>query len=169
MSTTPSTLQEAFLQGWREYQDQLVVVVGSLTPEELELRVTPELRSAGEAARHIITARANWFHGVLNEGDEEIAAIDMWEEKDQPTRTSTELVRGLQATWNLILDCTSRWTTQQLGEPIILPWIGEKYPISRAWVLWHVLEHDLHVGGEMTQTLGLSRLDVKLPPPPPDV
>ena len=26
---------------------------------------------------------------------------------------------------------------------------------SRAWVVWHVLEHDLHHGGEVSLTLGV--------------
>jgi uncharacterized damage-inducible protein DinB len=37
-------------------------------------------------------------------------------------------------------------------------WEGKRYEFSRAWVVWHVLEHDLHHGGEISLTLGMHGL-----------
>ena len=34
-------------------------------------------------------------------------------------------------------------------------WDGTPVQLSRAWVVWHVLEHDLHHGGEISLTLGM--------------
>jgi uncharacterized damage-inducible protein DinB len=65
-------------------------------------------------------------------------------------------------------DAISRWTPAELTESIILPWIGPAFPITRSWVIWHVLEHDLHHGGELTETLGLLDPHVPLPPLPPE-
>jgi uncharacterized damage-inducible protein DinB len=171
ISNTSSTIADAILQGWKEYQDQLVIVVRPLTPEQLALRVAPNLRSAGEIAAHLVAGRASWFFEILKEkeGDDELAAIAQWDQGDQPARTADELAHGLEVTWALLQDAISRWTPAELTESIVLPWIGPKYPITRSWVTWHVLEHDLHHGGELTQTLGLSDPNVKLPPPPPDV
>jgi uncharacterized damage-inducible protein DinB len=28
------------------------------------------------------------------------------------------------------------------------------------WVIWHVLEHDMHHGGELAQTLGMHQIPV---------
>jgi uncharacterized damage-inducible protein DinB len=166
-----SPIVDAILQGWKEYQDQLVVVVRPLTPEQLALRVAPSLRSAGEIATHLVAGRASWFFEILKEraGDEELAAFTQWDQGDQPARTADELAHGLEVTWALMQDAISRWTPEELTKLIVLPWIGPKYPITRSWVIWHVLEHDLHHGGELTQTLGLGDSSVKLPPPPPDV
>jgi len=169
MIPTPSPVLDAILQGWKEYQDQLVIVVRPLTPEQLALRVAPNLRSAGEIAAHLIASRADWFFGVLKEGGDEMAAITQWQDPGQPVRTAAEFAHGLEVTWTLMQSAFSRWTPGELTESIVLPWIGPKYPITRSWVLWHVLEHDLHHGGELVQTLGLRDPNVKLPPPPPDV
>jgi uncharacterized damage-inducible protein DinB len=170
-TNTSSPIADAILQGWKEYQDQLVAVVRLLTPEQLALRVAPNLRSAGEIATHLVAGRAAWFFEILKEkeGDDGLAAITRWGQGDQPARMADELAHSLEITWTLIQDALSRWTFVELTETIVLPWIGPKYPITRSWVIWHVLEHDLHHGGELTQTLGLSDPDVKLPPPPPDV
>ena len=169
MPFTSSPLADAFIQGWKDYQQQLVVVLQSLTPEQLTMRVAPNLRSTGEIATHFIGGRAFWLFEVLKEGDDELATIAQWDGPNQPVPTTAELVHGLEVTWNLIEEALSRWTSIQLTDPIILPWIGPKYPITRAFVLWHLLEHDLHHGGELTHTLGMHGLDIKLPPPPPEV
>lgn len=172
MSAISSTsITGAVLAGWQEYQSQLVVVVQALTPEQLALRVMPHLRSVGQIAAHIIEGRVSWFFNVLQEkqGDDELAAMQRWDRDDQPLRTADELARGLEVSWQLVQASLSRWTPEEMGELIVLPWIGPQYPITRAWVVWHVLEHDLHCSGEMTQTLGLSDPHIKLPPPPPDI
>jgi len=167
MQPTTSPLLDAIVQGWKDYQEQLVVVLRPLTPEQLAIRVAPQLRSVGEIATHIIMGRASWFSDILKEGNDEIAAIAQWDNQEQPVRQVAELVHGLEATWNLMEDALSRWTTTELAAPIVLPWLPE-HPITRAFVLWHLLEHDLHHGGELTHTLGMHGLVVRLPPPPPE-
>lgn len=37
-------------------------------------------------------------------------------------------------------------------------WDGQTYDVSRSWVIYHVLEHDLHHGGEVSLLLGMNRL-----------
>ncbi len=32
------------------------------------------------------------------------------------------------------------------------------YYVSRSWIIYHVLEHDLHHGGEVSLTLGIHGL-----------
>ena len=91
-----------------------------------------------------------------------------WDRQDKAVRNAAELVYGLEVTWTLMRDAFSRWTPTDLVAPIVVPWVGPEYPISRAWVLWHLLEHYLHHGGELTHSLGMLGLVVKLPPPPPE-
>ena len=35
---------------------------------------------------------------------------------------------------------------------------GEHYSFTRQWVIWHLIEHDLHHGGEISLTLGAHEL-----------
>jgi uncharacterized damage-inducible protein DinB len=167
MSTnTASPLLDAIIQGWQEYQKQLVTVVRAINPEQLVVRAAPDLRPVSEIVAHVIAARAFWFFEVLKEGNDDIAAMMQWDE--QPSRMPAEYAYGLEATWTLMQDALARWTETQLAEPIVLPWIGPAHPITRSFVVWHVIEHDLHHGGEVTHTLGTQGLAIKLPPPPPE-
>lgn len=62
-------------QGWDKYQQHLVKVLAPLSSEQLELHAGSHLRSPGDLARHIIGARARWLYYVLQEGDENLAAL----------------------------------------------------------------------------------------------
>ncbi len=42
-------------------------------------------------------------------------------------------------------------------------WDGQHVDLSRAWVFWHVMEHDLHHGGELSLILGMHGLPADFP------
>ena len=140
-----------FYAGWDRYNRLLVEAVAPLTPDHLALRVTPGLRSIAELAAHIIAARAGWFHGILREGDADIDRFRAWNDKDNPpTLNAAELEVGLEKTWSLIGDCLARWTPADLDATFS----GRHKTYTRQWVIWHVIEHDMHHGGELSLTLG---------------
>jgi hypothetical protein len=66
------------IDGWDVYQDQLVKAIEPLSTEQLELRISPHLRSIGSLARHIVRTRASWLYGLMGEGGPDIAAIAGW-------------------------------------------------------------------------------------------
>lgn len=74
-----------------------------------------------------------------------------WDEPDQPRRSAQELGAGLWASWRPIAESLARWTPADLAESFTTP-RGETF--TRQWVIWHVIEHDLHHGGELYRTLG---------------
>lgn len=81
-----------------------------------------------------------------------------WEDVEDHPRSPAELVDGLERTWATIDDCLRRWTADDLAGTVVRG--GRTH--DRGWVLWHVVEHDLHHGGEISQILGshgLSGLD----------
>ena len=73
-----------------------------------------------------------------------------------PVPTGAELAEGLNRTWRLMADCLARWSPADLRQTFGGEEDGEE---SRAWVVWHVLEHDLHHGGETSLTLGMHGID----------
>jgi uncharacterized damage-inducible protein DinB len=163
-----SPMFAAVLDGWKEYHEQLVKIVRGLTEEQLAWRDTPQLRSVGEILGHVVTARVDWFSDFLGEGGEAEHALMGQNTQMRLASSHAELVEGLEVTWRLVEHAITRWTPEQIAEPIIVPGF-ERHPVSRAWVTWHVLEHDLHHGGEVTLLLGTHGMtQVKLPPPPPD-
>ncbi|HEU5437783.1 MAG TPA: DinB family protein [Ktedonobacterales bacterium] len=151
-------LLTGILDGWRRYNDLLADALSPLSDEQLDLRIAQHLRSIRELATHLVGVRAGWFHRGLGEGGEEIAAIAQWQQTEQPPRSASELVAGLGTTWRLIEDAVTRWTPEQLAEQIEVERYGRRSTLTRPWVTWHVLEHDLHHGGELGYSLGMHNL-----------
>ena len=121
---------------------------------ELDLRAAPDLRSIGEIARHMIGARARWFYLLMGEGGEEFKALGRWDRRGGRARSGQELVSGLHRTWQGMQAAIGGWSPGEWEQT----WLGEDQSepevITRQWVIWHLIEHDLHHGGEISLTLG---------------
>jgi uncharacterized damage-inducible protein DinB len=153
-----------FYTSWKAYQDHLKAALAPLTAEQLALRAAPGLRSIGENALHIIGCRAYWFTGFLGEDcGEEMKVYVGWNEValalGAPVPTAAELAQGLDRTWQFMADCLARWSPVDMHQTFPDDWDSTPVELSRAWVVWHVLEHDLHHGGEISLTLGMNGID----------
>ena len=157
MSETSETLA-FFTQGWHNYQNQLCIAIARLEPAHLALRAAPELRSIDELARHIIGVRAGWFHYNLEEGNEDFGAFSEWDGPDSPSRSASELVSGLEKTWQVMQEVLGRYTLADLQSTVQDESEGQIYTLTRGWVIWHVMEHDIHHGGEIAYSLGMHGL-----------
>ena len=153
-----------FYSSWKKYQDRIKDSLAPLTTEQLALRSAPDLRSIVEIAMHIIGCRAGWFTQFLGEdwGDEG-KVFATWDLADAPTLTPAEMVQGLDYTWQGMTDCLARWSPDDLQQTFPDEWDGKTVHLSRAWVVWHVLEHDLHHGGELSITLGMHGIPADFP------
>lgn len=157
MAEDTSTLS-VFYQGWHDYQKLLTKVIAPLPSELLTLRAAPNLRSIGESVLHIIGARARWLHDLMEVGDQEFAKLGTWDRREAPKRDAAELVYGLETTWQVMQEALASWTPEDMqysykGEP------DEPETFTRQWVIWHLIEHDLHHGGEVSLILGIHGLE----------
>ena len=157
-----------FYSSWKAYQDHFKGAIAPLTAEQLELRAAPHLRSIGENALHIIGCRVYWFTDFLGEdGGEEMKVYAGWNEValelGAPVPTAAELVQALDRTWQFMADCLARWSPDDMRQTFPDDWDGKPVNLSRAWVVWHVMEHDLHHGGELSLTLGMHGLPAEFP------
>ena len=146
-------------KGWADYQQQLIKAVTPLTAEQLALRAAPDLRSAYELITHIIATRASWFYQALHVGDANIAGMVDLDLEEGMTRTAADLVARLTTTQQLIQQSLARWTPAVLAEVVTQEHNGEVYRFPRSWVIWHLIEHDLHHGGELAYTLRMHGLE----------
>jgi uncharacterized damage-inducible protein DinB len=157
MAEHNSTLDTIY-KNWAAYQALIVKALGPLSEEQLALRVAPHMRSAGQIARHMVGARAFWLHRVMGEGGDEIAALAAWNRLNAPEHSAAELAAGLETTGRLIQDCLARWTNADMEYVLKGVSDGEQYADVRQWIIWHLIEHDLHHGGEFSLTLGMHGL-----------
>ena len=159
-----STLQ-VFYDGWQEYMDMVRAAIAPLTAEQLALRAAPHERSVGKIVRHIVEARVDWFHGFMGEEGEDIAPYVDWGavSADAPLPSAAELVEGLDTTWRFMAERLARWSPEDMAFTFPIEWRGDPYHLSRSWVTWHILEHDLIHGGEVSLTLGMHGLAAPRP------
>lgn len=169
-------------RGWDGYQVALLRAVRDLTPEQMTLRPAPSLRSAGEIVGHIAFGRLDWFHRMGAPGSGELARrIAPWEGEKADTEHPEALVRWLravgeyetslaqrpdalvewlEATWGMIARTLDTWTVADLATTFRHAYEGKTYAVSRQWVLWRILAHDLHHGGELALLLGLQGIAI---------
>jgi len=171
LDATPTL--SAFFDGWKAYQGLLVAAIGELTPEQLALRTAPQRWAIWQYASHMAGSRAYWFHDILGEGD--AAVRDMfrvgtttvpdlpledagWEDDETNPRSAAELIKAFDLTWSLMDDCLRRWTPDDLLVEFSRQRRTGAYASTRLWVVWHLMEHDLHHGGEISLILGSNGL-----------
>jgi uncharacterized damage-inducible protein DinB len=173
MKTATPALQ-TFVDGWENYQSLLLDALRPLTPEQVALKPAPHQWAIWQIAGHMAGARMYWFHDWLKEGDD--ALRDMfrvehttvpglsledagWEDDESHPRTAPELVSALEQTWALMRECLSRWKPSDLAVTFDrMHRSGVLETESREWVIWHLIEHDLHHGGEISSILGSNGL-----------
>lgn len=158
----------AFYGGWRRYQRGLLEMFLPLSDEQLALPMADgagdeDERTIGLVAQHMVANRVWWFQVWMGEGSPELAPIAHWDPADEvehPPVGSAALVAGLETTWQMVEGALSRWTAADLDTifqpPAALrPEEREFFsPVSREWIIWHVFEHEIHHGGEISLALG---------------
>jgi uncharacterized damage-inducible protein DinB len=157
--TVPLTI---VYQGWDTFQRDLVKVIAPLSREQLALPVAPTHWPIGMLVQHIINDRLWWFHLWMGEASPETASFMHWEEEEtgKSVHSAGELVAGLEATWNMIESTLARWTVADLGQVFEPPAsLTERERAifgtsTRQEILFHVLRHDIHHGGELAVGLG---------------
>jgi uncharacterized damage-inducible protein DinB len=142
-----------FYQGWDSHQQHLVQALAPLTNEDLAYSVIPRW-SVGRIAAHICAARIWWFHVRMGEGSMELAPMEHWDGAAQPARSAEELVNGLERSWHIIESALARWTPADL-EHVFPARSNDPTERTRQWIIWHVMEHDIHHGGEISCILGM--------------
>ncbi len=147
-----------FYNGWQKYQSLLTRALAPLSPEQLNLRAAPKLRTIEENATHMIGARARWFYMLMGEGGEQFTELAKWDRKDMPIRSAAEIISGLEATWNGMQEAINRWSPEDWQHTYPGEDPSEPETLTRYWVIWHLIEHDLHHGGEISIMLGMHGL-----------
>jgi uncharacterized damage-inducible protein DinB len=158
MPATSSLLP--FYEGWNWHNALLVKAIAPLTADQLALRPEPLPNQVWQIAAHIATNRVFWFHTVLGEGDASLEQYADWEDFPDSPRSADELVPALNATYGFVRECLDLWTPAMLDDRFERRRsTGQVVTHTRQWVLWHLLEHDIHHGGEISLTLGIHGLE----------
>ncbi len=137
---------------WENYQLRLLATITPLSSKQLAFPVASH-QTIGELLGHLIGARFWWFHAWM--GEEEPPDLIDWG-TEQDLREAPSLVRAFELTWQMISPALSRWTAADLQHLVPPPAAvaTEQSAHTREWIVWHVLEHEIHHGGELSLALG---------------
>jgi uncharacterized damage-inducible protein DinB len=166
MTEQLSPLITFYKQGWKHHHQALVKTIASLSCEQLALPIAPQQRSLGDLLDHLLGARFNWFYLWMGEGDIDCDWNDENNENNEgPTiYEATAMTSMFEKSWNVIASCLDRWTPADLEQLFSPPashqaWLQKQgLPAetahTRQWIIWHVMEHEIHHGGEFSLGLG---------------
>jgi uncharacterized damage-inducible protein DinB len=156
--TEDTSTLAVFYNGWHDYQTLLTRAIAPLTSEQLALSAAPGLRSIRTIVCHIIGGRARWFHDMMEVGGQQFAELGQWDRPGTPVREAAELVSGLETTWHVMQEALAGWTPADMQQTYKNDPGDQPEVFTRQWVIWHLIEHDLHHGGEVSLTLGMHGL-----------
>jgi uncharacterized damage-inducible protein DinB len=157
-----SSVLSTYYKGWDSHNELLVRAISTLDTDRLSLRAAPQLWSVRTLANHIVGVRAWWFNGWMGEGGPELGRfLDFPDGEEAETRGAGEIVEALRSTWSSLATSLGAWTDADLAtefqRPVPNP-EGNRPRRNRQYIVWHVAEHDLHHGGEISITLGMHGL-----------
>lgn len=136
---------------WDEVRRELIRALDMLTDNQLNFVPREGLRSLGDIVRHIADAEEGWFRYELTR------AYDEWPgytAADYPTVESVKkLLSDVHARTDAYLETLSFEDLDRQIETTD----GEQ--LSLSWIIWHVLDHELHHRGEVFLMLGLMGIE----------
>jgi uncharacterized damage-inducible protein DinB len=98
----------------------------------------------------------------MGQGSPDLACFLRWDPSEGgalPVVEASELVAALNSSWEMVADALARWTPSDLQQVIHPPATlsdEEQQAFGdalRGWIIWHVLEHEIHHGGEISLVL----------------
>jgi len=152
---------EKIFEGWEGYNTSIVHAIQPLTQEQLTWRPAIHLRSVGELASHLAIGRIEWFARLSAPRSMELRLkADELGSESAIASNKDEILHWLEDSWQMISQTMAQWNVQDLSQSILQPYWGKVYRVTYQWVIWRILTHDVHHGGELAFTLGLQGLRV---------
>jgi uncharacterized damage-inducible protein DinB len=139
---------DEFLAHWKSVRKGLLATLDNFQQSEIHFRPYEEGWSVGEILLHIANAENGWFRYAVTH-----------EYQEWPSSHTLDNYPTFETIKTLLTEVHD-WTETYIAElesedyhrMIDLPWDEE---IHLGWIIWHVLEHEIHHRGELSLILGL--------------
>jgi uncharacterized damage-inducible protein DinB len=134
---------------WDQVRADLISMIDRFEDAELRYEPFPSSWTVGKILLHIAAAEEGWFQYVVRK------EYDQWpaefEFQEYPTK---ELIKEkLYEVHYRTKEFLSSLVLEDLDRLIDFPWGGNG---RLGWIIWHVLEHEIHHRGELSLILGIS-------------
>jgi uncharacterized damage-inducible protein DinB len=139
---------EEIFSHWKLVRRGLLTTMDNFREAELNFVPYEGGWSVGEILLHIANAEQGWFRYSVNR------EFDAW--PSGHTLDHYPTFESIKALLTEVHDWTEKYISglspEDYQRVIALPWDEE---IHLGWIIWHVLEHEIHHRGELSLILGL--------------
>lgn len=145
-----------FFRHWKQLHRDLLWTIDQFDQDELVYRPFGQSWMVGDIMVHIPDAEDGWFRYVVNRELSDWPSYSLDEYPD--IESIKKLISEVHARTEGFL---AELDSADLERPIQLPW--KDVETSLGWIIWHVIEHEIHHRGELSLilgTLGKEGLDV---------
>ena len=133
---------------WDLVRKGLITVIGKFQEPDLIYCPYPESWPVGQIMVHIANAEEGWFRYVVT-GEVEEWPGDLRYENYPTQEKILDILASVHAKTEGYLSSLSE---KDLSTEICTPW-GKSIPLQ--WIIWHVIEHEIHHRGELSLILGI--------------
>ncbi len=147
-------LREAF-DFWKGVQGSFFKILSYLNNEELGFEYDREMRNLGEQFNHVANAYHWWLEYIIHDGQGIKPDLDVANSVEE---IQSRLRRAHQRIWDLIENST--W--DDLRKEYEVEENGTRKTVSLMWILWHLVEHDIHHRAQIG--LYLKKKGKRIPP-----
>jgi uncharacterized damage-inducible protein DinB len=133
---------------WSQIRGDLLTTIDTFSDDELHYIPANTKWPVGKIMLHIADAEQGWFQYVVMNEIEAWPVIELEDYPDKPAikEKLTEIHSRTEA-------YLSTLSFDDLEQKISLPWSDGRLKLG--WIIWHVLEHEIHHRGELSLILGL--------------
>ncbi|HEY4666775.1 MAG TPA: DinB family protein [Anaerolineales bacterium] len=141
-----------YFDHWAKVWRDLQLGVAMLHDEHLSFRPAERYsRTVGDILRHIINVEQGWIHYVVRR------SLNSWPEEDAGELKTVQAIQAeLSRTHKETLEYLSTVPMDDFNRIVQVP--GDGTP-KLGWILWHVLEQQIHHRGELFLCLSLLGMD----------
>lgn len=140
---------------WKGVQGSFFKILDYLSDEDLEFNYDSEMRNLGELFTHVANAYHWWLEYIIHDGQGIKPDLDVSKSIEE---IKSRLRRAHQRIWGLIEK--SSWN--DLRKEYEVEEEGTRTTVSLMWILWHLVEHDVHHRAQIG--LYLKKLGKKISP-----
>ncbi|MGD8456767.1 MAG: DinB family protein [Anaerolineales bacterium] len=131
---------------WEQVRSDLMQTIDKFSQDELTFTPFDSAWPAGQIMLHIADCEDNWLHGVVRGEFEPWIGYPL---EEHPTKA--DILDVLNAARSRTIPYLQSLDERNLDQKYMVE--GEEYTLK--WIIWHVLEHEIHHRGELSLILGI--------------
>ena len=136
---------------WETRTNRILKSLENRTPYELDFQFRPNMRSLGNLYRHILAAEIYWMEDVVGQRGQMFAELD-----DKEFYNSKTIIEKWHTVRNRSQEIVKPYSVSDLKKTFLTP---RKKPVELNYVLWHVVEHEIHHSGQISAMLRAQNLE----------